>query len=318
MKLKEALLEITQKCNLSCKHCYAGKTAPDLKTEQWIKILNKLKKMGIKRVVLLGGEPTLYLGFYELLQYSIDNFDIVTVETNGTTPTTLNAYECVVSISIEYANAEKNDEIRGKGSFELALRKLQTISNPKILRYTIYSDSDPLAMAYLAERVGANSVGVSLKPIGLGAELKSKVPSGKMLLNWYKDITMFNNHSKFTHKIDDVGFYIVNPELYDMYAHVFIERKRICSAGCFRIFVSATGEVSPCPFLQKFKMGNILKNRNGTIIKNLDKWNRGVINAPIEGKCSTCKFLPVCGGGGCTAVWIDNKVKNGIGCAIGR
>ena len=86
-KIKVALIEITKNCPLHCKHCYLKglTTKKELTVEQWKKIMDILIKQGVKRVVLLGGEPTIYPGFWELLNYACDNFEMVNVETSGVT-----------------------------------------------------------------------------------------------------------------------------------------------------------------------------------------------------------------------------------------
>lgn len=309
---KYALLELTERCNLNCAHCYASRDAKDLPTEKWIKIFDILKdEFKIKNVILLGGEPTLRIDFFDLLQYAIGTFDGVTVETNGQTATKFGNYDCTVSISIEYADEKKNDEVRGEGTFSNAIRKLQVLKNPKILRYTIWSDSDPLEMALLAERVGANSVGISFKPVGAGNKLKHKVPQTKQLKNWYKEIMIFDENTKFNHIIDDPQYYIMNPNLYMKHRKVFLERKSICSAAIYRVFINAKGIVTPCPFISD-NMGNILKNAN-QILNKLTAWRNNINNQQPIGKCAVCTYYNICNGG-CVACW--NNKKTSVNCPL--
>lgn len=315
MPLKVAFLEITQRCNLSCKHCYlGGKKTEELTTAQIFKMIDTLVEWGIKRVVLFGGEPTLRNDFYEILQYSIDNFELVTVETNGTTHSKFNSYNCAVSISFEYPDEEYNDEIRGEGVFDKTLKKLQAIKNPKILRYTIYNDSDPLAMAMIAERVDANSVGVPLKPVGSGVDLRDKIPSGKIMVDFIKDIVLFNSKTKNRHLIEDCQWYIVDPNEHK-HVPVFIERGRICSAGVYRIYIDVFGNVYPCMFLPHVRLGNILKDNKTKIFKNLKGWCDKINNIAPGGKCANCEYYNVCNGG-CVALYDKKGIKLGIGCGI--
>lgn len=315
MPLKVAFLELTQHCNLRCKHCYLGdKQQEELTTVDWFKIIDKLVDWEIKNVVLFGGEPTMRNDFYEILQYAIDNFDGVTVETNGTTPSKFNSYDCTISISFEYPDEEYNDEIRGKGVFDKSLKKLQAIKNPKILRYTIYNDSDPLAMAMVAERVDANSVGVPLKPIGSGIDLRDKIPSGKIMVDFIKDIVLFNSKTRNKHIIEDCQWYIIDP---NEHQHIpkFLERGRVCSAGVYRIYIDIFGNVYPCMFLPDVKLGNILKDAKTKILKNLKTWCDKINNMEPGGKCASCSYYNICNGG-CVALYEKKGVKLGIGCGI--
>jgi len=322
-KISVALLEITKKCPLSCRHCYLKRlrTKKELTVEQWKKIMDILIKQGIKRVVLLGGEPTIYPGFWELLNYACDNFDMVNVETSGVTKTDFASYDCVVTISFEDCNPETNDYFRGEGTFKKALQKLQTIKNTKVLRGTIYDRNDVLGMAMLAEKVGANSVFIPLIPIGSGSKLNSLVPGKKRLLKVFKEIQQFNLVSKYRHMVDCPAYYIWNDELFEKFHQTFQERGRICSAGNYRIFIDNLGNVSPCPYLHyltkqsQFHMGNILRTDIKKIYKNLEAFNERAEKLPVEGACSKCDYLHICGGG-CLAVAFDNKSKKGTHCPI--
>jgi len=76
-------LELTKSCNLFCAHCYEGAgtnhphpdTLPSMEREhisleQWKDILAEGAQLGAKRVQFTGGEPTLYPGLMELIEYA--------------------------------------------------------------------------------------------------------------------------------------------------------------------------------------------------------------------------------------------------------
>lgn len=84
---KEAEVFITRRCNLACDYCVIpedkrlGKT--ELLIDDWKKAFDNLEALGIKQVIILGGEPTLKPGFEGLINYiSKKNIDIA-VSTNG-------------------------------------------------------------------------------------------------------------------------------------------------------------------------------------------------------------------------------------------
>jgi len=53
-------LEISNRCNLTCRYCYVGaKAGKELSTEKWERILNDLACYGVFQVTFGGGEPTL-------------------------------------------------------------------------------------------------------------------------------------------------------------------------------------------------------------------------------------------------------------------
>lgn len=80
-------IEITSKCNLNCKHCY-GKfprnIGCEITTQQIKDIIYDLYKIGVFRIEIGGGEPTLRDDFFEILEYASTFQDIdIAVVTNG-------------------------------------------------------------------------------------------------------------------------------------------------------------------------------------------------------------------------------------------
>jgi MoaA/NifB/PqqE/SkfB family radical SAM enzyme len=104
--LSECILEILSECNYKCKHCYRQESEP-LTTEQIFIIIDKLKRIGIKRLTILGGEPTLRKDLYDILEYAISNVKEVNIETNGSTKTFFSPYKCNVCVSFEYPDKKQ-------------------------------------------------------------------------------------------------------------------------------------------------------------------------------------------------------------------
>ena len=72
-------------CNLQCRHCYAAgqpeAEGKELNTEQWKKIIDRLKSAGVPQVTFTGGEPTLRRDLVELVEYS--RWFVTRLNTNG-------------------------------------------------------------------------------------------------------------------------------------------------------------------------------------------------------------------------------------------
>ena len=65
-------LHITEKCNYHCKYCFAhfGKSQ-DLPIKDWKSIIDNIQRSGlVDSINFAGGEPILYAGFPELVNYS--------------------------------------------------------------------------------------------------------------------------------------------------------------------------------------------------------------------------------------------------------
>ncbi len=126
---------VTRKCNLSCAHCYLGDQDDSEFDQQMITpLLDEFTRMQGLRVLVSGGEPTLYKHF-SFLNGILPEYPVRSVLlTNGTTMTValakrLNFHEVQVSLD----GMEKGHEaIRGKGSFKKAIRAMEIVSEAGI------------------------------------------------------------------------------------------------------------------------------------------------------------------------------------------
>jgi MoaA/NifB/PqqE/SkfB family radical SAM enzyme len=68
-------LEITGRCQLECRHCYAvsspAGTHGVMATADWVRVLDQAAAMGVKMVQFIGGEPTLNPALIDLLDHAV-------------------------------------------------------------------------------------------------------------------------------------------------------------------------------------------------------------------------------------------------------
>lgn len=126
---------LTNRCNLSCPHCYMFSGMPinsELETNEIKTVLNDFAKIGEGRIVTFsGGEPTIRKDFEEILEYAYRLGLEIKLMTNGTTLPSeriaiLSRYLSSVQISIDGFSEETNAEIRGHGSFQKSLDTVDT------------------------------------------------------------------------------------------------------------------------------------------------------------------------------------------------
>jgi len=121
-KLYFVAMDITDKCNLQCVHCYAKYSYIGITDPQWEPLavweerFKQFVQEGIIGVGLVGGEPTLRL---DVLMLANEMFPVIGVITNGTIriPPEFNHY---IFLSVDGLE-ETNDRIRGKGTFRQAM-----------------------------------------------------------------------------------------------------------------------------------------------------------------------------------------------------
>jgi radical SAM protein with 4Fe4S-binding SPASM domain len=129
-------LHLTQRCNLTCIHCYADSSPyvsadGELPVERWHRIIDDFADAGGERVLFTGGEALVYAGCSELLRHADARGLDVTLFSNGILiDRHLDVIrQCVdqVQISIDGPDAEVNDPIRGAGSFRRAKAAVDTL-----------------------------------------------------------------------------------------------------------------------------------------------------------------------------------------------
>ena len=130
-----AMLEISDRCNEVCVHCYQVQGQKgELSTAEWKRVLDELAEAGVLLLTLSGGEATLRHDFLELVAYARQRDFVVRVFTNGLTMTPELAAElrrlCVIDVEISlYATrADLHDFVTGvPGSFERTVRGVQAL-----------------------------------------------------------------------------------------------------------------------------------------------------------------------------------------------
>ncbi len=127
-----AMINITNRCNLRCKHCFVFRTTNpntitkenEMPADKMIKEIQRLKsKHGIYNMVWMGGEPLLRP---EVLKLGVKMFGRNVITTNGTLPLIdLGAHiKWVISLD---GPEQINDDIRGKGSFKKVFKNLNAL-----------------------------------------------------------------------------------------------------------------------------------------------------------------------------------------------
>jgi sulfatase maturation enzyme AslB (radical SAM superfamily) len=86
--IRFAWLELTAKCNLECVHCYAdsGPSAGhgSIDVHRWKELIDELAAVGAHTVQFIGGEPTIFPGFSDLVKYAVSRKLFVEVYSNLT------------------------------------------------------------------------------------------------------------------------------------------------------------------------------------------------------------------------------------------
>ncbi|MDH3349251.1 MAG: DUF5714 domain-containing protein [Desulfobulbaceae bacterium] len=135
-KLKELWFHLTDKCNLSCRHCLFGSSpakAPTLQKEQLIKSIDQGFNLGVRLFYFTGGEPFIYPDLIEIIQYVLekDLHNHVVVLTNGLLLEnnldkllSLDHSRLHLQVSLDGLE-DRHDYLRGKNSFARLVQNIK-------------------------------------------------------------------------------------------------------------------------------------------------------------------------------------------------
>jgi len=127
--------QITDRCNLRCRHCYIGNGLhQDLPLERIFKVLKEFEEIQGLRLLFSGGEPLLHPHFWEINDVLRDYEYRSVLLSNGTLITKeaakqLRVHEVQVSLD---GMKEGHESIRGEGTFEKTLQAIGHLQEASI------------------------------------------------------------------------------------------------------------------------------------------------------------------------------------------
>lgn len=124
-----AMVNITNKCTLRCKHCFVFRDEnpndpkEEMDTETMLgKLFDLQKQYQINTMLWMGGEPLLRP---DVLREGVKIFEKNTITTNGTIDL-IEFPGCIYVVSID-GPPDINDAVRGKGSFDKVMKTLSRV-----------------------------------------------------------------------------------------------------------------------------------------------------------------------------------------------
>ena len=277
LEIKELIIYLTSKCNKSCKHCYLSDaerttnpkelTPDDLK---WIE-----ENIRPKKVILMGGEPTLYKHF--LLALEIFSDRMVTVATNGTIIDkfipVLRKFDVEgIQLSVEGGRKE-TDELRGEGTWDMVLKKAKMLKKKGLnpyLRASFWSGN----YKNLTEVMDAG------EEIGIPVVFFPRIDKPPLPPGLTRDL--------FDKALSRKNCIIAMPNFFQ-----YIGKKGRCGAGEERICVFYDKRITPCNLDLDYTLGRIGDDVE-SIKTNMKVFVENFKTIPAE--CIGCKNASVCKG----------------------
>jgi radical SAM protein with 4Fe4S-binding SPASM domain len=243
----QVTLELTHRCNLSCKHCYVDTPAQDneLSFAELRDILNQLADAGCMYLLFTGGECLSRSDFFDVVSYAKERGFNFMFLTNGTLVTPEIARKIAalapvfVGMSLHGATPGTHDGItRKSGSFTSSMRAIELLKDldVPISLQTLLMDSnvhEAESMKNLAQRLGVY--------LRFGYEI---LPTRNGSLNPFQ----------YQAGLDKLCHYFTPERVED--GKFASEVKAVCKAGRGICSISPTGDVTPC-LLMPLIVGNL-------------------------------------------------------------
>ena len=303
-------IETTKRCNLHCIHCRAlageGLVPGELATAEIFRLFDELAERIKPIVILTGGEPLLRADIFDIARRASDLGFHVAMAPNGTLMDESVAQRMVdsgvqrIGISLDAASAELHDAFRSMpGAFAGAMQGIAAARkaglpfqiNTSVTAFNVEEIPKVHEMAKSLQASGHHIF--MLVRVGRGRALDAELPpvEQEKILNW-----LYERHRE--------GLIYVRATCAPHYFRILTQRSgaqgtaaitRGCTAGDRFVFISSTGHVQPCGYLD-IDCGDIRKAGfwkiwdESPVLQDLRDENR------LHGKCGICDFRQYCGG----------------------
>jgi radical SAM protein with 4Fe4S-binding SPASM domain len=328
----------TYKCNLKCKHCcFQDIDSKELTLKEKFDVVDQAVEADCVYFTFSGKEPLMSKDFFKVVEYAKNKNFFLRLVTNGTLLTKNVAKKLsqfnfdMVCVSIDSANKETHEKMRGKGTFYKAIRGIKNCIKEKIpvaitstLTKLNYMEINEIVD--LAKRLGASYVTLmDFLPVGRGSENKNLELSPEIK---YEVLKKFIKRSMEEKNIElFIKSSITSCILRDMlesensnFGTIFgigtlIESKQElhihssgCKVGTVGVSIDPNGDIRPCYFLN-IPIGNIKKDRIIDVWKNSEILKSLRTREDLKGNCGTCKDKYICGGCRTRALAYFNDLK---------
>ncbi len=297
-------LALTYRCNNDCPHCYNARprTFPELPTDAWKAVLERLWEVGVPHICFTGGEATLRDDLPELIRHAQHLGQITGLLTNGRRLADRRFVERLVQagldhvqITLESHDPEIHDEmVACRGAWQQTVQGIRNALAARLYvmtNTTLLSCNAPtiLETVRFLDDLGVRTVGLNaLIRAGRGTAVDTGLPESALpsLL------------AAVRRETDQRGMRLIwyTPTQYCHFDPVLLELGvKACTAARYNMCVEPDGSVIPCQSYYE-SVGNILQDPWPAIWNHdLSLWLRERRYLPEA--CGRCAALNECGGG---------------------
>ncbi len=322
-------MSLTYNCNNKCKWCYAASNFQENKLKEFDsrkeqEVINLLSDLGVKRIILIGGEPTLYRNLYGILEKIQDTEIVLGMVTNGRRLEDVGFTKGLkkrgldyITFSIEGENQLTHDSMTQiYGSYYETISGIKNAMNERInvATNTVISSENINNLERIVHSLkdrGVKDMGFNICGTCISEESNNSYAiNPKEASNAF--IKIYNKFNK------EVNLKLITPVPFCFFEEEIkkelIEKKIISGGPCQLVHggnfvIDYNGGIVPCTHLTGFSLFNLF-NEDKIINKEefiqlynnelANKFRKTIGRYPSE-KCNTCNES--CSGG-CPLFWL--------------
>lgn len=320
-KLYYISLQVTDRCNLRCRHCYASagelSSNNELTTDEYFRLIDQLSlisDINLCTPIITGGEPLLRDDILEIVDYILSKYEKTVIVTNGLliNSSLIKEFEkrpnLMFQISLDGAHKKTHEDIRGKNTFEHLLSNIR-----KMTDRNIKVSLSPLCSSKFIDEIdeyfdlakNLNVQNIQFQPVQyIGRALKNsdihRSDSKKLIKKIFHYYFKENYHSLISSGLESKSIIHVRN----------LNKLNSCGTGHGTMYIASNGDVFSCPNMKHidYKIGNVLEKNIeemyfcSPIYIKLRSLN---INKDYPTDCVNCEVKHFCGGG-CRGVCLTN------------
>ena len=312
--------DVTERCNLKCKLCFAGATNEPLEDELTTKgvysLLDNIAESGTRAIAFAGGEPTLRDDLPELISYAVKKKGMfVAVNTHGQFLVDREYVRELVRSGLHRVKVsvdglkKSHDWNRGKGTFDKCIQALKNCAELGIPNRVFISTITQMNLAevpqmiQLALKLKAEIFMIPIVPTGRGKAWKNLMLTKEQTRDWQR--YLFKQQK--IHGVSQIQFenrYIISEDENALRAAIdpkcigtYMDTPVGCTAGIWQYMISADGKVYAGDVITpETEMGDLREQRLSDFWYNSEVADRLRNRDNLKGKCGRCEYRFVCGG----------------------
>ncbi len=285
-------------CNFKCQYCYVGEAAnpvKELTRDEIRRVILEAKGLGARKIIVLGGEPMIYPGILEMLEFIRGEGLSVEVFTNGTNITDevaqrLYALGVQVVLKMNSFKESIQDQLAGrKGAYQIIQKAFASLTAAGFP-----SEGHPLAVSSIICNQNLPEI------VAMWQWLRDR-----QIIPYFEIMTPQGNAQDNNHlDVELPALQKLFVELAELdharYGYKWEPQPPLVGDRCLRhqfsCLVTAAGNVMPCVGVT-IPVGNVRERsladilRDSEVIGDLRKYTR-----TIHGPCAACEKAETCYG----------------------